>query len=525
MTEQKKMTYVSLLDDEESHKEYEKALITVKEELGKHHPLFIAGTETWTTEEFEIRSPVDRSIVIGHFQKGGEEDAKRAIKAGKTYFPYWSSMEWKLRVKIIRDAALTIDRNIFGLAALMAYEIGKTRTEALAEVGEATDMLRYYCDIYEKNEGFSLPMASPVPGEQCVSILRPYGLWGVISPFNFPLALAAGMISGALLTGNTVIFKPTSAAALSGLRLYEAFMRGGVPPDALQFVTGPGDTFGKVIVSHPDIEGIAFTGSRAVGSWLSQNFADTQKYAKPLVAEMGSKNPVIISAHGDLSDAVEGVVRSAFVYGGQKCSATSRVYVQETVKDVFLDALKARVKELKVGDPRQRATFYGPLIDEHAKKTFLDAVTEAKAAGGSVITGGYLLTEGIYAKGYYAQPTIIAGLPRRHRLLMEELFVPIIVIDTFSTLEEALHEANSTDFGLTAGIFSLNPDEIEYFFSEIKSGVCYANRRGGATTGAWPGAQPFSGWKASGSTGKGVGGPYYLLSFVREQAQTRVGPN
>ena len=246
---------------------------------------------------------------------------------------------------MVRETARLLDSRLFNLAALMAYEIGKNRTEALAEVSEASDMLRYYCDEYEKHAGFSLPMASPVPGERCVSVLKPHGLWVVVSPFNFPLALAAGMISGALLTGNTVVFKPTSAAALSGLRLYEAFMAGGVPKEALQFLTGPGDTFGDVIVSHPDVGGIAFTGSRAVGRWLYQNLADKQAYATPLVAEMGSKNPAIVTAKADLPAAVEGVVRSAFGYGGQKCSATSRVYVQEGIRDEFIGVLKARVSD------------------------------------------------------------------------------------------------------------------------------------------------------------------------------------
>ena len=522
MSDEKKVTYVSIGEDEEIHRNYERVLPEVESTLGQHHSLFIAGKEERSTEEFEIRSPFDRSVVIGYFQKAGEAEAMRAIQAGSSFFPEWSRTDWKHRVNMIRETARLLGNRQFNLAALMAYEIGKTRTEALAEVQEASDMLRYYCDEYENHAGYSLPMVSPVPGERCVSILKPYGLWAVISPFNFPLALAAGMISGALLTGNTVVFKPTSAAALSGLRLYETFTAAGVPKEALQFLTGPGGPFGDAIVSHPDVGGIAFTGSRAVGRWLYRNLADKQACTKPLVAEMGSKNPVIVTAKADLPAAVEGVVRSAFGFAGQKCSATSRVYVQDTIRDEFIRALRARVGELNVGDPRLRTTFYGPVIDEVACRTFLRAVAEAKAAGGTVITGGELITEGVGSKGWYAQPTVVSGLPRRHRLLMEELFVPFLIVDTFSTLEEALTESNSTDFGLTAGIFSRDPEEIEYFFREIRSGVCYANRRGGATTGAWPGAQSFSGWKASGSTGKGVGGPYYLLSFVREQAQTRV---
>lgn len=517
-----KFTYVSLESDERIHGEYEAALIEVEREFGERHPIYIGGREVTARREFEARSPIDPGILLGTFQEGGEEAAREAIAAANEAFPDWSGRDWQDRVAIIRRAAGLIEDRRFWLAALITYEAGKTRYEALAEVGEAVDMLRYYCSIYEQSNGYVSSMHSPAPGEECRSVMRPYGAWAVISPFNFPIALAAGMITGALLTGNTVVFKPTSKTPLSGVILYRLFVEAGVAPGAINLVTGPGGPFGEVVVAHPDVAGIAFTGSRAVGEWLLRESTAEQPYHKPVVAELGSKNPVIVTASADIEKAVEGVVRAAYGFGGQKCSATSRVYVQSSVAERFIEALRDRVNRIEVGDPRRREVTYGPLIDDDARLTFQRAIEEAIRDGGRLVAGGEVLEGGLYGLGAYVLPTVITGLPHNHRLFGDELFVPILLLGTFESLEEGLCLANATDYGLTAGIFSEDPAEIRYFFDHIQSGVVYANRRGGATTGAWPGAQPFGGWKASGSTGRGAGGPYYLLSFVREQAQTLV---
>jgi 1-pyrroline-5-carboxylate dehydrogenase len=306
------------------------------------------------------------------------------------------------------------------------------------------------------------------------------------------------------------------------LKLYQAFIDAGVPADAVQYVTGPGQEFGRIITAHPDIDGIAFTGSRDAGMLLYRSFAAQQRFIKPVISEMGSKNPVIVSRHADIGKAVEGICKSAFGFSGQKCSATSRVYVHESIAEQFIADLRVKAEDLSTGDPREKDTFTGPLIDARAQETFREAVDQTKKDGGTIIGGGAVLSGGIFSHGYYVQPTIVSGLPQRHPLASRELFVPFLIIDTFSTLAEALDKANASEYGLTAGIFSERDEEIAEFFSAIQSGVTYANRRGGATTGAWPGTQSFCGWKASGSTGKGVGGPYYLLSYMREQSQTRI---
>jgi len=522
MKKGKKLTYVNLPADDTFHAGYEKALEQVKTEFGRSHPIIIGGRELFPGPESEVLSPIDRRIVIGKFQEATPVLIRSAIAAASEGFPAWRDRDWKERTRIIQKTADILDSQKFFLAALITCESGKNRYEAVAEAYEAVDMLRYHAEIYKKQKGFAISTRPERAGAESRSIMRPYGAWAVISPFNFPLSLAAGMAGAALITGNTIVLKPTGIAPFSALKLYYACTAAGVPPDAIQYITAPGALFGEIVTSHTDIAGIAFTGSRAAGMWLNRRFTAKQRYIKPLIFEMGSKNPVIVTRHADLDKAVEGISASAFGFSGQKCSAASRIYVEEPVAGQFIARLRSQVESLVAGDPREKETFIGPLIGAEALQTFRDAVEMVKKDGGRIISGGHVLSGGIFSQGYYAEPTIVTGLTKRHPLVRQELFVPLLIITAFTTLAEALQEANATDFGLTAGIFSENDEEIAYFFDTIQSGVTYANRRGGATTGAWPGTQSFCGWKGSGSTGKGVGGPYYLLSYLREQAQTRI---
>ena len=518
---EKKITYTSLSTDENGHHAYEQALQKVEGGLGKRYPMVIDGKKVFADTEFRVISPIDTSMVIGCFQQGDARHGAMAISSAKTAFSSWGLIEWTRRAGIIRKTADILKERLYRVAAIVTCEVGKTREEAIAEVSEAIDMLHYHQEVYEKNQGYILPMRPEGRGTTH-SVMHPYGVWAVISPFNFPVSLAAGMAGGALLTGNTVVLKPTSKAPLSGYCLYRAFIEGGVPSGAIQYLTGPGEPFGNLVVKHTDIAGIAFTGSRDAGMWLYRNFSHEQPYPKPLIAEMGSKNPVIVTSHANLEKAVEGIVHSAFGYNGQKCSATSRVYIHSSVKSAFLKALLQRVSDLIIGDPRKREVFMGPLIDEYALKTFEGAVEICRKDGGAILYGGKALTDREYSNGTYVEPTVVTGLSDDHPLMKRELFVPFLIVKTFHSLQNALEMANGTPYGLTAGIFTENEEEREYFFKHIQSGVCYANREGGATTGAWPGSQSFGGWNASGSTGKGVGGPYYLLSYLREQAQTRL---
>jgi 1-pyrroline-5-carboxylate dehydrogenase len=523
MKPERKLTYVNLFADETIDEEYEKAIGRVKSDLGRSHPMLIDGREVMAKSEFEVRSPLDDRVLVGRFQKADTTHITSAIGAARAGFSSWRVRSPEDRTKILRAAAALLEERKFLLSAIITCESGKNRYEALAEVSESADMIRYLADLMEENHGYVVPLKPESPEASTRSVLRPHGVFAVISPFNFPLSLAAGMAAAALICGNTVILKPTSAAPFSALKLYEALTGGGIPPSAVQYLTGPGRPFGETIVSHPDIDGIAFTGSRDAGMWLQREFAARQPYPKPVIAEMGSKNPVIVTRHADIPKAVEGVVKSAFGYGGQKCSAASRVYLQEQVAGEFLSLLREKTETLVVGDPRKKETSLGPVIDEKALKTFQDAVAQTTRDGGKIITGGRVLSGGLSDHGHYLQPTVATGLPFDHPLGKRELFVPFLLVFTFSTLEEALREANATEYGLTAGIFSGNKEEVDSFFDAIRFGVTYANRRGGATTGSWPGYQSFGGWKGSGSTGKGIGGPYYLLSYLREQTQTRIG--
>ncbi len=334
--------------------------------------------------------------------------------------------------------------------------------------------------------------------------------------------LANGMALGALITGNTIILKPTSEAPLTGLMLYNVFKDAGVPAGAINYVTGPGSNFEQEFVSNIDVAGIAFTGSRDVGMRLYREFLTQQPYPKPVLLEMGSKNPVVVTSSANINKAVEGTARSAFGYGGQKCSAASRIYVQSTIRNKFLKALRERVDEIVVGDPREKDVFMGSVINRGVVTKFTAALAETKKAGGKVLIGGKVLKAGTFRKGYYLSPTIVIGLPAAHRLFRDELFMPLVVVDEFKTIEEAIAKVNDTQYGLTAGIFTEDPKEVQTFMNQAQFGVLYSNRSGGATTGAWPGSQSFTGWKASGATGRGVGGTHYLLNFLRDQSQTLV---
>ena len=518
-----KITYVTLFADESIHPKYEAALEKFEGELGRRYPMYIGEEEVWSKGgEFEHHSPIDTSITVGRFQVGTRVHAKLAITAAKKAFPRWSGKSWQERVKIMNKAADLIDERKFDIAVAITYEVGKNRLEALAECWEAIDAIKFYSKIMEKNNGYIEKMEAGGPGEHCTVFSKPFGVWPVISPFNFPFMLANGMALGALLTGNTVILKPTSEAPLTGLMLYNVFKDAGVPAGAINYVTGPGPNFEKEFVSNRDVAGIAFTGSREVGMRLYREFLTQQPYPKPIVLEMGSKNPVVVTSSANINKAVEGTVRSAFGYGGQKCSAASRIYVQSTVRDKFLKALRERVEKIVVGDPREKDVFMGPVINKGVVKKFTAALAEANKAGGEVLMGGKVLKTGKFKKGYYLTPTIIIGLPQTHRLFKDELFMPLVVVDEFKTIEEAIAKVNDTEYGLTAGIFSEDPKEVQTFMNQVQFGVLYANRSGGATTGAWPGAQSFTGWNASGATGRGIGGAHYLLNFLRDQSQTIV---
>lgn len=514
-----KITYTATPDQIEAmHASFDEALARVEATFGTEYPIVINGKEVRGRDLFDVVAPADTRKVLARMQVGTADDVNAAVAAAQAAYPAWAGRHWEERVALVQAAAEAIRERKFDLAAAMIHECGKSRTEAIGEIEEAADLLDYYARQVVLADGFAMPMESLDPRERNMSVLRPFGVWAILSPFNFPTALAAGPIGAALVAGNTVVFKPASATALSGYKLFEAMLAGGVPPEVLHFITGGGRDVGEPLVRHPEVDGAVFTGSKEVGMDLYQSFATD--YPKPIITEMGGKNPAIVTKHADLDKAVEGVARSAFGFSGQKCSACSRAYVDREVYDEFMERLVARTGELVVGDPADRATFVGPVIDETAVARFEEAVRLAE--GGTIRHGGKRPEDPALAHGTFVEPTIIDGLPKDHELFHRELFLPFLVVAPVDSLEESLAAANDTEYGLTAGIFSEDADEIQQFFDAIEAGVVYANRKGGATTGAWPECQPFCGWKGSGSTGKGALGPYYVMQFLREQSRTVV---
>ena len=516
-----KITYATLrADNEELHQLYEAGLERAKARLGGHHRNFVGGKERDGDGEFELRSPIDRDILVGSFARGTRQDVRDAIAAARAAQPAWFGLGWERRLEILRRAAELISERQMEYAGLMAIEVGKNRLEALGEVEESADLIRYYAQTAEDNDFFDKPMDNL--GDATVhtrSILRPHGVFAVISPFNFPMALSAGPSSAALMAGNTVVFKPASAGAMSGVLLMEAYREAGIPDGVINLVMGPGETVGQELQENPGIDGVVFTGSYEVGMRLYKSFSTT--YPKPTIVEMGGKNPAVVSRKADLEEAAEGIMRSAFGFGGQKCSANSRVYVEKPVHDELVRLLVEKTEKITVGNPLPRENWLGPIIDERAVARHQGAVAEARREG-RVFIGGERLTDGDLARGFYVEPTVVGGLPANHRLFRDELFAPFTAVHAVDSFDEAITLANEAIYGLTAGVYSEDPGEVQQFLDRAQAGVLYVNRRAGATTGAWPGVQPFGGWKGSGSTGKAGLGPYYVAQFLREQSHTVV---
>ena len=517
-----KITYATLRNDnEELHALYEQGVQEARAGLGGHHRNYVGGR--WVDGSagvFEARSPIDRDILVGTFAKADREDTKRAIEAARRAAPAWRHTPWQERLSILRRAAELISERQMRYGADMAFEVGKNRLEALGEVEEAADLIRYYAQTAEDNDYYDHPLDNL--GDAAVhtrSILRPHGVFAVISPFNFPMALAAGPVGAALLAGNTVVYKPASASPLSGVNLVHALEDAGVPAGVVNLVMGPGDTVGDELQSNSGIDGIVFTGSYDVGMKLFRSFSTT--WPRPCIVEMGGKNPAIVSRKADLEEAAEGIMRSAFGFGGQKCSANSRVYVEKSVHDELVRMLVEKTEKITIGDPIKREHWLGPIIDQKAVDRHQQAVSEARRDG-KVLIGGEHLSDGAFERGFYVEPTVVGGLPANHRLFQDELFAPLTAIAPVESLDEALALANDSIYGLTAGVYSEDPSEVERFLDEIQAGVLYVNRRAGATTGAWPGVQAFGGWKGSGSTGKAGLSMYYVAQFLREQSHTVV---
>jgi 1-pyrroline-5-carboxylate dehydrogenase len=518
-TENTFLSMVNSRDESDFHSMYERAVSNLECLRGEttDYPMFINGKTVKPKHYFDDLSPVDTDIVVGRFPKGTKADVDSAVDAAQKAAPKWRRMDLDSRLAIFKKAADIMSSEKFELGAALTMDAGKNRYEAVSEVDEAVDFVRYYTDTMGEYNGFAEDMKPAYEDEFPISVMLPWGVFAVVAPFNFPIAITTGMTAAALITGNTVVLKPSSAAPMMPYLLYDVLWRAGLPPGVLNVVAGPGAEVGDLLVRHDNINGIAFTGSKQVGYELIS--VNPKRYPIPVITEMGGKNPCVVSDKADLSKALAGVVGSAFTYCGQKCSALSRLYVHEKVYKEFMSMLSDSVQSLRVGDPRENATDLGPLIHNEARQKFDGYVEMARKDGGKV-AGGKHAEEGDLARGFYVEPTIVENLPEDHKLVQQELFVPILCVQKFKKFEEAVRMANEVDYGLTAGVYSRDHGELDHFFDNVEAGVVYANRSRGATTGSMVGAQPFGGWKQSGNTGKNSGSPWYLTQYMRMQSRT-----
>ena len=508
-----RLTYTSGGLGAETDEEFETRLAQARAAGGGDpRPHVLGGAEVFEGEPLDRIDPCTDGALASRALQAPPAVVARAVDAARAAAGGWRRTPWDERCALLRAVADGIGERHLELAAVVSLETGKSRTESIIEVQEAIDLIAAYAGHMEANQGYVLPLASFVDGERNTDVLRPYGVFAVIAPFNFPAALSIGMASSALIAGNTVVFKPSEETPWTGAILAE--MMRALPPGVFNLVHG-GEATGRSLVEAP-VDGVAFTGSAAVGRAIARKMQDGP-YGRPALTEMGGKNAAIVSAAADLDTAAEGVARAAFGLAGQKCSACSRAIVHADVHDAFVERLAEWTTRLPIGDPSDREAFVGPVVNAAAVARFESAVASARAEGRIAAGGG---RPG--RAGNFVEPTVVTDLPAGHRLERDELFLPFVAVTRVGSLDEALAEANAPEYGLTAGIFSEDRSEVDRFLDEIESGVVYVNRRAGATTGAWPGTQTFCGWKSSGSTGKGGLGPYYLAQFMREQSRTVV---
>lgn len=500
----------SSLDDAALDAEFGAALIRAR---GLTNPVehLVDGKIQASGELTELPDPTGIAWVSRRAYVADSKLVTEAVSAARAAGPAWRALGHAERCRLLRQAQSRFKVRSSELAALISAETGKPRLASFAEVAEAADLIAYYSHELDVNNGYYVELDS-TDTESRSSVLRPYGVFGIIAPFNFPVALAVSMSAAALLTGNTVVVKPsdkTPRTTTTALR----WIAEGLPDGVVNVIQG-GAATGQLLAAS-EVDAMAFTGSSEVG-WGLVEAMKSGPYPRPVVAEMGGQNPAIVTARADLDLAAAGIAKSAFAMSGQVCSACRRVVVAAEVADELVRRLQGRAEALLVGDPSDPQSDLGPVIDDRIAAR-IEAAVDTAARDGVVVTGGRLDRD-----GYFFSPTIVRDLPAGHPLTREELFAPFVSVTAVDGFDAAITEANAVNYGLSAGIFSDDEREVGLFLDRIEAGVVYVNRASGATTGAWPGRQTFCGWKRSGSSGKGGLGPWYLPSFMREQSRTIV---
>jgi 1-pyrroline-5-carboxylate dehydrogenase len=489
------------------------ALASVKSTFGKTYPLVIDGERIDTQKHIPSINPADPEQTVGNVAAASLQQANRAIEIAHERFGSWKRTSAQERADVLFKAAALIRERRFHFNALLVFEVGKSWIEADADTAEAIDFLEYYAREALRYDG-KHPV-TPIPGEENELRYIPLGAGVVIPPWNFAFAIMAGMTSAAVVTGNTVVLKPSSDSAVIAAWFVDLLHECGVPNGVVNFVPGNGSVIGDAIVEHPLTRFISFTGSKEVGLRVNERAAKTakgQKWIKRVVAEMGGKDAIVVAADAELDKAVDGVAVSAFGFQGQKCSACSRAIVDEKIYDEFVEKLKARVAQITVGDPSEKTNYMGPVINERAMKSIQQYIETGKKEG-RLVYGGNRVGD----KGFFLEPTVIADIAPGAVIEQEEIFGPVLALIKARDYDHALQIANDTEFGLTGAVYTTDEQKIERAKNEFFVGNLYVNRK---CTGALVGGNPFGGFNMSGTDSK-AGGHDYLLLFLQAKSISR----
>jgi 1-pyrroline-5-carboxylate dehydrogenase len=497
--------------DPENARSMRAALDFVASHLGHEYPLIIGGERLMTADKIRSINPARPAQVVGIHQKAGAAHAEAAMSAALHAFESWSRTSVEERASLLLGAADAIRDRKFEFMAWLTFEVGKNWAEADADVGETIDFLEFYAREALRLAAVTTPIQ--YPGERNELLYIPLGVGAVIPPWNFAFAIMAGMTAAAIVTGNTVILKPSSDSPTIAARFVEVLEGSGMPDGVVNFCPGSGASFGNAIVEHPKTRFIAFTGSKSVGLEINERAAHTQPgqiWIKRTVLEMGGKDSVLVLEDADLDAAVTAVVASAFGFSGQKCSACSRAIIQAPIYDIFVERLRERVATLTVGDPATNHDL-GPVINKASLDSILGYIEAGKKEGKLVAGGSAVSTPD---GGFYVQPTVFSEIPPHGVLAQEEIFGPVLAVIKVANFEEGLRVANNTEYGLTGSLYTNDPEKKAAARSAFHVGNLYFNRK---CTGAMVGAHPFGGFNMSGTDSK-AGGPDYLYLFTQAKS-------